>query len=99
MFAMRTIAARTRLSRARREFDSPRDVWLIARMLGWACVLRVLKHQVPLPRLVHLARWNGPVRPLSIDQQEKVVTLARWACRPMQWLKGGNCLELSLIHI
>jgi hypothetical protein len=60
-------------------------------------VLRVLKHRLPLPRLVRLARWNGPIRSLSIEQQEKVVTLARWACRPMQWLSGGNCLERGLV--
>jgi hypothetical protein len=94
---MTVVAARTLFTKARRQITGPGEVLLIARMLGWACALRVLKHTMPLPRLVRLARWSGRVRGRSTDYEEKVVTLARWACRPMQWLSGGNCLERGLV--
>jgi hypothetical protein len=96
MSTMSTIAARALLAKVSRRIEGPLDLLLVIRMLGWACAVRMLKHRVPLPRLVRLARWDGPIlaRP---NGQEKVVTLARWASRAMQWSSRGNCLVRGLI--
>lgn len=94
---MSVVAARALLVRARRELDGPGDVFLMARMVGWALAVRVLKHGVSLPQLVRLACWVGPVVPPSSKREEKVVTIARWACRVTRWSSGGNCLERGLI--
>jgi hypothetical protein len=91
------VAARARFAKARLHIDSPRHALLFARMVSWACVFRVLKRSIPLPRLVRLARWRGHVRSLSNDQRERIVVLARWASRPMRSSSRGNCLERALV--
>jgi transglutaminase superfamily protein len=97
---MSATAARALLTRARTQIERPRDLLLIVRMLCWGVALRVLKHSVALPTLVRLARWKRQVDPHDTrvhSQQEKIVTLARWACRPMPWSDRGSCLERSLV--
>src|SRR5262245_62814127 len=96
---MSATATRTLYAKARTRIERPRDLLLILRMLGWGLALRALKHGVPLPTLVRLARWRQPVRAdaHTRDEHEKVVTLARWACRPMPWSDRGTCLERSLV--
>jgi hypothetical protein len=95
---MTATAARALFARARTQIERPRDVLLILRMLCWGVALRILKHNVTLPRLVRLARWRKDHRhdPGGPDDREKIVTLARWACRPM-WSVRGSCLERSLV--
>jgi hypothetical protein len=96
---MSATAARALFARARTQIERPRDLTLIVRMLSWGVTLRMLKHTVALPKLVRLARWRKDDRhdPCGRDEQEKVVTLARWACRPMPWSDRGSCLERSLV--
>jgi Transglutaminase-like superfamily len=94
---MAAATAHTFVMKARRELERPADLFLLARMVGWACALRLLKHSVSLPRLVRLTRWAGPAEPRSRGRGERVVTLARWACRASRWSSRGNCLERGLV--
>src|SRR5262245_21348590 len=92
---MSAAAARALFARARTQIERPRDLLLIVLMLCWGVAFRSLKHHVTLPKLVRLAGWRKPNRrdPCRRDEQEKIVTLARWACRPMPWSDRGSCLE------
>ena len=73
------------------------DVWLFARMLGWAVRLAVLKRTRPLQSLVPLVRQESDGGPRRRAQEDQIVTFARWATRLTQWTKRGNCLERGLI--
>ena len=98
---MSATAARALFARVRTQIERPRDLLLITRMLCWGVALRMLKHTVALPKLVRLARWRKHNRhdPCRRDEQEKIVTLARWACRPMPWSDRGSCLERGLVTL
>src|SRR4029077_4180921 len=87
--AMTIVGARGLFAKARRQIDGPHEALLIARMVSGDWVFRVLKHSVPLPRLVRLARWRVRVRSVSADQFEQIVTLARWASRPLRRSNRG----------
>ena len=85
------------LTRVASRFTAPADVVLAVRVLGWAMVLPVLKHLVPvrsLARLMYLAPGHAP---RDAAREDRIVTFARWAARVMRWRSGGNCLERGLI--
>ncbi len=86
-------------SRARRiaaSFRSPADVLLALRVLGWALVLPVTKHVLPIRALVRFV-WRHPRFRANSARHARVVLFARWACRATRWRSGGNCLERGLI--
>ena len=66
------------------------------RILGWACVMPILKRAIPLQTLVRLVRRTGG-RHRDGVREDQIVTFARWACRITRWSSGGNCLERGLI--
>jgi hypothetical protein len=74
-------------------------VALVARMLGWAVVLPIVKRVVPIQTLVPLMRRSvsGPDLVRDAAREDQIVTLARWTCRLTRWSSGGNCLERGLI--
>jgi hypothetical protein len=79
-----------------RKVGSPSDAWLASRMTGWALVLPMLKHAMPLPRLARLMwrRGRGPATPRDVD---RIVRLS-WAAARLRPLPGrDNCFERSLI--
>ena len=78
-------------------FTSPSDVWLAARVLGWACVLPALKHLMPMKSLVGMVGRRSRRHQREAGREERIVTFARWACRLTRWKEGGNCLERGLI--
>ena len=88
--------ARGWVGKARTQVSSLSDVWLLARMAAWCCVLRGLKHALPLPRLVLLVRQE-PRWPRDSTTEQKVVVLARWASRFTRWSARGPCLERALV--
>ena len=92
-------ARRSLVARVAARIHSPADMALVARMLGWAAVLPIVKHAVSIRTLVTLmrrsARGAGGVRDAA--REDQIVTLARWACRLTRWSSGGNCLERGLI--
>ena len=45
--------------RVLQRFKSPSDVFLAVRIVGWACVMPILKRAIPLQTLVHLVRRTG----------------------------------------
>jgi hypothetical protein len=63
----------------------------------WAAIARPLKHVVPLPSLVRLARpWmilRGPQRRESIELRLEAFLVRRGR---FPWRPPGNCLERSL---
>lgn len=75
----------------------PSNFWLMARAVGWACVLPALKRTVPLPVLARLLwrRSHGVHRhPTHAGRIEKV---ARWIYGPSALSAPRNCLERSLL--
>ena len=56
------MSVRRRVDRVRSVVRSPSDVWLLARMLGWATTLPVAKRRVPAHR-ARRARGAGEQRP------------------------------------
>jgi len=88
--------ARERLAKARTQVTGPSDVWLVARMCAWCCVLRMLKRLASLPWLVRLVK-QAPRRPRDRRLEQKVVVLARWTCRFTKWSDTGPCLERALV--
>jgi len=88
--------ARGWMAKARTQVSTPADVWLLARMAAWSVTLRLLKHVVPLPRLVLLVRRESRGRRDTAAEQ-KVVVLARWTGRFTRWSAQGPCLERALV--
>lgn len=84
------------VSRVMARLTSPADVLLAARIMGWACVLPILKTVLPIRQLVKLM-WRAPRFEPDVDREQRVVTFARWACRLTGWRSEGNCLERALI--
>ena len=85
-----------KLSRMTELARSPRDVWLLTRMTGWAAVLPLLKFALPLPRLVQLmsnARSHRR-RPTRERRVSELAQLLYGASRPRF---TDNCLERSLV--
>ena len=66
---------------------------LVIRMGAWSLILPVLKHVVPLQRLVRLMSrpTNGARSP---ETERKIVT---WARRAYRLRRSGTCLERSLL--
>jgi len=91
------IGGRAALARyvARRIAGHPRDVWLAARMLGWAMVLPLLKRVVPPPALARLM-WCPPRGQGDGDRVETIVALSRLVTRARPG-SARNCYERSLI--
>jgi hypothetical protein len=71
----------------------PSNVWLAARTLGWMCMLPLLKRLMPLPRLVRLMSLPPRRRRAEAAEVQRTVHLVDRICR----VRGGNCLERSLI--
>jgi hypothetical protein len=69
------------------------DVRLAARALGWMCVLPLLKRFVPLSRLVRLMSSSPHHDRARRDTTQRAARLVGALCR----VRGGNCLERSLI--
>jgi Transglutaminase-like superfamily len=87
-------------SRARRRVgivaglvSSPRDLWLLVRMSGWALVVPVLKFLLPLPRLVRL------VAPRTRRRRgtDRVLRLSGLLYGAGPFHLSDNCLERSLV--
>jgi hypothetical protein len=82
-------------------FRSPSDVFFAMRIMGWACLMPILKQVIPLKTLVRLIRRTGRAagRGAVRDgvREDQIITFARWACRITRWSSGGNCLERALI--
>lgn len=78
-------------------FTSISDVLLALRVLGWALVLPVLKHVVPVRRLAAVMQLAPRPDARNFAREDRIVTFARWAARLIRWKSGGNCLERGLI--
>ena len=87
---------RSRLAATRSRLRTPRDVLLLARMIGWALVVPALKRLLPLPRLVRLAARPGAAPPAQHDV-DRVAAFARWIYRRRLLTRDANCLERSLV--
>jgi hypothetical protein len=94
---MATNVARGWIARARTEVSGPREAALAVRMSMWCVALRILKHVLPLPRLVALVRREPGVLPRVRREEARIVTLARWTSRAVQWSPHGPCLERALV--
>jgi hypothetical protein len=66
-------------------------------MLVWRLVLPTLKRRLPIGRLVMIMRPASPDAAASVPPPERIVELARLACRPRLLVWRENCLERSLI--
>jgi hypothetical protein len=87
------MSVRRRADRFRSVVRSPSDAWLLARMLGWAATLPMLKRRIPLVDLVERAapaRNDHPAR-----NAELAIALARWVYQIPVF--RDNCLEKSLL--
>lgn len=74
-----------------------RDCWLAARMAGWAIVLSLLKHFVPVGSLARLM-WREASRDRREPLKERqIVRLADWLSRGTNLTKRGACFERSLL--
>jgi hypothetical protein len=84
-----------RLRVATRLASSPRDVWLLTRMAGWALVVPFLKFMLPLPRLVRLMtpRRRRP----EAGAQARVERLTSLLYGTGAFRLSDNCLERSLV--
>ena len=78
-------------------FTSVSDVFLALRVLGWALVLPILKHVVPVRRLAAVMHLAPRSDPCNFPREDRIVTFARWGARLIRWKSGGNCLERGLI--
>ena len=83
--------------RVAREITSPADAVLAAKACGWAVVLPVMKHLVPVKSLAATMRKAPEGTPRDRVREQRIVTFARWAARLTRWRSGGNCLERGLI--
>lgn len=85
------------LARVLARFSSPRDVGLAVRVFGWALVLPLLKHVVPVQSLARLMHRSSGAAVRDPEHEARIVTFARWGARLIRWKSGGNCLERGLI--
>jgi hypothetical protein len=70
---------------------------LLVRMLVWRLFLPALKRRLPIGRLVMVMRPGARHVAAPVPPPERVVELARLACRPRLLVWRENCLERSLI--
>ena len=68
---------------------------ILVRLWAWAVVLRVLKHVVPLPRLVRLAQAKASRAPRSAAFEGRLEGYLERRQR-FPFRAPGNCLERSL---
>jgi hypothetical protein len=73
------------------------DLWLLARMSGWAALLPALKFLLPLPRLVALVTPAGRAPARDQAREQRVARLAERLYRTAPRLSRDNCLERSLV--
>jgi hypothetical protein len=76
---------------------SPRDAWLLARMLGWSLLLPVLKRTVPLSRLVALLQLDAQVDRRDPQWEEQLSAMSDWVFRSRPRRSRDNCLDRSLV--
>lgn len=86
-----------RVRRAAGAVTSPADALLVARMLGWALALPLLKSALPLERLVPLMARPGRSTVREPAVERRIGTLARLAHRAASAGRRDNCLERCLI--
>jgi hypothetical protein len=72
---------------------------LVVRMLMWRLLVSTLKHVVPIRRLVTIASGSKPgvAAAGTLPSPNRIVELARLACRPRLIRSQDNCLDRSLI--
>jgi hypothetical protein len=75
---------------------SPRDAWLLSRMLAWRSVLPLLKRRVPLARLAKLIA-RKPGAGIWADPADRVPDYVARLYRPSVEGDQGVCLERSLL--
>lgn len=75
---------------------SPRDAWLLSRMLAWRVALPLLKRRVPLARLARKMS-RKPGSGIWADPADRVPDYVRRLYRPSAEGDQGICLERSLL--
>jgi len=91
---LRIVAA---IRRVAHEVTSAADVVLAVKACGWAFVLPVAKHLIPVKSLATTMRKAPSAQARDRAREIRIVTFARWAARLTRWRSGGNCLERGLI--
>lgn len=81
----------------RRCVRSPADLFLLARMTAWAPSLPLLKHAIPLPRLVRLMATRPRVEQRDRELELRIARMARLLYRGRAGTFRNNCLERSLL--
>lgn len=76
---------------------APGGAWLIARMLGWALVLPLLKFALPLRTLAGVMWLQSSRDHRTPDLEDRVAELAALAHRGAWLGMRENCLERSLL--
>jgi hypothetical protein len=76
---------------------SPREVWLLLRMAGWAPLLPILKFALPLPRLVRLLAAKPRRSDRDVEAERRIARLAAVVYRSRGVGVRDNCLERSLV--
>lgn len=66
------------------------------RMVPWALLLPVLKHLLPLPRLVRIME-SSRQRARNAARERRVIRVAWWVSRLQLLRFPDNCLERSLL--
>jgi hypothetical protein len=92
-----SLTVRVAVARARARIRTASDLSLALRMLGWAAALRVLKHWLPLDRLVRLVHRGGGNEGRDRAREDQIVTFARWISGIVRASRAGNCLERGLL--
>jgi len=80
----------------RRDFSTPKDLWLIWRMAWWAVALRVLKRLLSIKTLARLVRRDAPEGPRAPEWERKIVRVAFRLTGPVG-PDGKGCLERGLL--
>jgi hypothetical protein len=73
------------------------DLWLLARMSGWAALLPALKFVLPLPRLVALVTPGERASARDASREQRVARIAERLYRTTPRLSRDNSLERSLV--
>jgi hypothetical protein len=90
------VRLRKRVRALRSELSSPGDVWLALRILGWALLLAVLKHALPLSKLAPVMYKPARCGVRNPQREQRIATLVNWVHRPLVRADEG-CLQRSLV--
>jgi len=83
--------------RIREEVRTLADVSLAVRVIGWALVLPIVKHLIPVRSLASVMHQAPVLTVRDAALERRIITLARWGTRLTRWKSGGNCLERGMI--